>query len=942
MKLKKFISLTLATLMILSSQVVFADDTGISDGTQNEPVEIEVGMDKEHPIEINSALGLFEIRYEKDWNKKYYKLTSDIDLGDIKKNLEDLSADNDADKNAKEDLSALTESETWISPKEDFFGDFNGNGCTIKNLVQKHFPEGSSKGIGYGGLFATVGDAASIYDLNIENSSIVYDTDIESLSNYNTAGAICGRVNGNVNIKNCKVNNICVEAAKAGGLVGSIEAKKTSSVIIENNSVYNSDIRAVSVGNSAQKAAGGLVGRTMWMNASTSSICRNEIFSTKISFGKFGNGGNELCIGGCIGMAAQDCEYTIKDIYIENIEVSGDTSDLSNSRISCVYAGGVIGESYYNNIENAYVKNLKTTIKQQNETIKVGIGGIVGGVTVEPDDSYTIAKFNGKIKDSYTSFDDNTNLIKVIVGMNPKDSATLGYLDDYDKDSYNGIATDCYYDVEQYTGDITDQPTGISPVAYAIAPKTASSDKVEDASAKDEVLNTKTSAEFVVKAYAVEKNEDGSVKYDETTGEPVVGDEIEGFMDKFGSAVSVTDWKVAVGESIGEGDDAVKCDDAVTADNTTVKADADGMSAVLTSNANAGTKEAPATIIISAKVNGAEKKLAVPYYYVRSSSGGGGGSSSSTPATETTTKTNADGSTTVTVKNNTTGTVTETTTAKDGTKTVVETKKDGTVTTTVTKADGTSLKTVKTADGSTTVNTGSKSPVKVTLPAAGAGTVVVRVKADGSEEIIKDSVVTGSGITFMANDGDVVKIRDSGVSFKDVAAGSWMADAVAYVTGRELFKGVSSDEFGPSGSMTRGMLAAVLYRYAGEPDAATANSFSDVKAGAYYENAVKWAAANGIVTGYADGTFGPDKSVTREQLAAILYRYAGSPQETGTLGGFNDAGSVSDYAANAVSWAVKAGIIAGNGDSSTLDPQGSATRAQVATMIKRFAEYRMA
>lgn len=169
-----------------------------------------------------------------------------------------------------------------------------------------------------------------------------------------------------------------------------------------------------------------------------------------------------------------------------------------------------------------------------------------------------------------------------------------------------------------------------------------------------------------------------------------------------------------------------------------------------------------------------------------------------------------------------------------------------------------------------------------------------------------------------------------------------MADAVAYVSSRELFKGVSSDEFGPSGSMTRGMLATVLYRYAGEPAVTAENSFGDVKPGAYYENAVKWAAANGIVTGYSDGTFQPDKSVTREQLAAILYRYAGSPQEIGTLSGFNDAGSVSDYAVNAVSWAVKAGIITGNGSSTTLDPQGSATRAQVATMMKRFAEYRMA
>ena len=141
--------------------------------------------------------------------------------------------------------------------------------------------------------------------------------------------------------------------------------------------------------------------------------------------------------------------------------------------------------------------------------------------------------------------------------------------------------------------------------------------------------------------------------------------------------------------------------------------------------------------------------------------------------------------------------------------------------------------------------------------------------------------------------------------------------------------------------MTRGMLVTVLYRYAGSPAAGT-NSFTDVPAGKYYTNAVSWAAANGVVNGVGAGRFQPDGNVTREQMAAILYRFAAkngmNTSQRADLSGYPDSGAVSGWARQGLQWAVGAGIIngVGSGGSAMLQPQGDATRAQVATILMRF------
>lgn len=176
--------------------------------------------------------------------------------------------------------------------------------------------------------------------------------------------------------------------------------------------------------------------------------------------------------------------------------------------------------------------------------------------------------------------------------------------------------------------------------------------------------------------------------------------------------------------------------------------------------------------------------------------------------------------------------------------------------------------------------------------------------------------------------------------FTDVSTSDWFYSDVMFVYENGLFSGTDSRSFSPNASMTRAMLVTVLYRLEGEPVGTGSSSFSDVRSGSYYEKAVAWAAANGIVTGTGSTSFSPDAKVTREQLAAILYRYAQYKKldtDAGAkLDSFSDAGNVSGYASEALSWAVSEGLI--NGASGRLMPKGDATRAQVAAILHRFVE----
>lgn len=185
------------------------------------------------------------------------------------------------------------------------------------------------------------------------------------------------------------------------------------------------------------------------------------------------------------------------------------------------------------------------------------------------------------------------------------------------------------------------------------------------------------------------------------------------------------------------------------------------------------------------------------------------------------------------------------------------------------------------------------------------------------------------------------RFSGSGLPFADVPSGSWYYDDVAYVYDTGLMTGLTATAFGPNLSTTRGMIVTILWRMENEPAAKHGCPFADVRRGSYYEQAIAWASENGIVTGFDASTFAPDRAITREQLAAILFRFAayrGMDAVTlrENLSSFQDQAAISAYAVSALNWAVGEGLMQGTGDK--LEPTGSATRAQVAAMLRRFIQ----
>ena len=246
-----------------------------------------------------------------------------------------------------------------------------------------------------------------------------------------------------------------------------------------------------------------------------------------------------------------------------------------------------------------------------------------------------------------------------------------------------------------------------------------------------------------------------------------------------------------------------------------------------------------------------------------------------------------------------------------------------TVTITVTPADGYKLDSLTVTDlKGNTIELTKVSDTKYTfvMPAGKVKVTPVFVKIDGSD---KD------------NTTNVDK------RFSDVAADAWYAEYINYVAENGLMNGYEDGRFGPNDKTTRAQIVTVLYRMEGEPAVSSSSSFKDVSAGGqYYSAAVAWASRNDIVNGYEDGRFGPNDNVTREQIAAILYRYAAYKEYDTTLAGniasFSDAAKVSSWANSAIAWAVGEGLI--NGDNGALKPQGNATRAEIATLLTRFAK----
>ena len=248
--------------------------------------------------------------------------------------------------------------------------------------------------------------------------------------------------------------------------------------------------------------------------------------------------------------------------------------------------------------------------------------------------------------------------------------------------------------------------------------------------------------------------------------------------------------------------------------------------------------------------------------------------------------------------------------------------------------------------------------VTVSADEASAGTrITVTVKPDAGYELDeltvtdaknKDLKVTKRSettYTFHMADSKVTveasftkdgTVQKPDTRFDDVAKSAWYYKAVEYVAENGIMSGVSAREFAPNAGFSRAMLAQTLYAMSGKPTVKAEGTFADVAANAWYADAVNWAAEKGYVSGVGDGKFAPDASITREQMALILYRYAGSPDASGmVLREFADGDSVSAYAVDAIRWAVHEGLISGM-ENNTLAPQGTATRAQVAQILMNF------
>ncbi len=278
---------------------------------------------------------------------------------------------------------------------------------------------------------------------------------------------------------------------------------------------------------------------------------------------------------------------------------------------------------------------------------------------------------------------------------------------------------------------------------------------------------------------------------------------------------------------------------------------------------------------------------------------------------------------------------------------------------------------VKKSGGSSSGNSGSTT-YSISVPSdVKNGSVSVSPKSAGSDSSVTITVKPDEGyelskLTATDKNGKEIKLTDEGdgkytftmpasrvdidasfakiettLPFTDAAKTAWYYDAVKYVYENGMMNGTDTEKFSPDFNTSRGMIVTILYRLENEPAVADNCPFTDVKADSYYEDAIIWAASNGIVNGYSESIYGPDDAITREQLAAILYRYADykgyDVTKKADLSKFADQNEISGYAAEALAWANANGIMNGNGDG-TLNPTGTATRAEAAQMLMNFCK----
>ncbi len=329
----------------------------------------------------------------------------------------------------------------------------------------------------------------------------------------------------------------------------------------------------------------------------------------------------------------------------------------------------------------------------------------------------------------------------------------------------------------------------------------------------------------------------------------------------------------------------------------------------------------------------------------RTQPGSSGGGSSSTTTTETIK--NEDGSVTTIITDKSTGTKTEITTGTNGVTTTTVIDKNGNSSATEVVIPDDATEPVKLPDPIK-----NKDDLNVDVPDGGAkieipvenptpGNVVVIVHPDGTEEVIKDTNLSENGVVVELDKDTTVKVVDKSKNFIDMP-GHWAENAVDYVAARGLFAGTGvGDTFSPEVPMTRGMLAQVIYNLEGAEKHDYVHGFTDIPDGQWYTAAVNWAAREDVVAGYGDGSYKPNKILSREEFAQILYNYAKAlgydVNKTADLSTFNDGDEVSWWATAAMQWAVNTGLMSGKGGN-ILGATHTATRAEGAQLFMNFME----
>ena len=377
--------------------------------------------------------------------------------------------------------------------------------------------------------------------------------------------------------------------------------------------------------------------------------------------------------------------------------------------------------------------------------------------------------------------------------------------------------------------------------------------------------------------------------------------------------------------------------------STTTTKNEDGSTTKVTENKTTGTKTEVTTNTDGSTTTVETKKDGTVTTTEKDKDGNTVTTVEKSDGTSTTTEKNKDGSEKVT-EEKADGTTVTTEKDTDGTKTVTTEKADGSTTTEEVRKDGTEVKTETTTDGETTAEVKADGKAEVTIPVPDTEKVQMVVVTDknGNNTYITE-VETNDNSVAVTTDGNATVSVMSGnkKEFVDVHhVDHWSEKSVDFVHILGLMNGTSENHFSPDVDLTRAMLVTVLYRAEGEPEMKNAQWFEDVEKGLWYSDAVAWATFNGITMGYGNGNFGPNDNITREQIVAIMHRYAEYKGYDVTQGGmlireYSDYENISDYALNAMTWSVNIGMLSGRGNNN-LAPQSYATRAEVAAILERF------